>query len=81
MGKSRRPNGVPENPVRSVRVDNPTWDKAVRRARSEGTTMSAVLLLFTKGYASGLINAPRTQLVFTGQGVGPAPAEPATAAE
>lgn len=61
----RKGGSVPkaENPARSVRVDDPTWDKAVRRAVFEGTTISTVVQRFVKGYAEGLINAPRMQLV------------------
>lgn len=65
MSRSNRPRGAPVSPVRSVRVDNATWDKAVRRANFEGTTMSAVLLLFTEGYADGLVNPPRIQKVYS----------------
>lgn len=65
-GRRNRPKGAPPNPVRSVRVDDPTWEKATRRAAFEGVTMSEVLALFIKGYGDGLINAPRTQVVYAG---------------
>jgi len=65
--KSTAPR-VPEKPVRSVRVEEAIWEQATRRARYEGTTMSEVLYLFARGYAEGLVNAPRRQIVY------PAPA-------
>lgn len=63
----RRPNGSPESPVRTVRVDKPTWEKATRRAKLEGMTMSAVLLAFVEGYGQGKINLPLVQLVYEPQ--------------
>lgn len=62
--RSRRSNGAPEIPVRSVRVTDPSWDRATRRARLEGTNMSAVVQLFVEGYGRGLINAPQTRVVY-----------------
>lgn len=51
-------------PVRSVRVADPLWNKAVRRAEGEGLTMSDVLHRFTEGYANGMVNVPRMQMVY-----------------
>lgn len=61
---SRRPNGAPEDPVRSARIAAPVWDPAKRRAAMEGTTMSAVIHAFVEGYGRGMINVPRTQVVY-----------------
>jgi hypothetical protein len=63
----RSPNGSTkkEVPVRSVRVDDALWARARARATYEGVTMSQVLYEFTKGYAEGLLNRPKVQLVYT----------------
>lgn len=60
----RRPNGAPEAPVRSVRVGNELWEKARRRADYEGLTMSGVLYAMVEGYAAGLLDMPKTQVVY-----------------
>lgn len=62
--KRRRPNGAPESPVRSVRIDNVLWDKARSRAEEEGVTMSEVLAAFTRGYADRHINMPQVHVVY-----------------
>lgn len=74
MARNRRPNGSPSNPVRSVRVDDATWNRAVRRASFEGLTISDVALRFIRGYADGQIDAPVSQLVFAGHAAVPAQA-------
>lgn len=51
-------------PTRSIRIDTEVWDRAKRRARSEGVTISRVLSLLTEGYAKGMINLPRIQIVY-----------------
>lgn len=65
----RRPNGAPENPVRSVRIGDPIWTRASRRARVDGVTMSYVLATLAEGYANGKINLPTVQVVYN-QAVG-----------
>lgn len=80
MARSNRPKGAPANPSRSVRVDDTTWNKAVSRANYEGVTMSEVLLRFVQGYAAGLLNLPRVQVVYsTSAGSVPAPSPPSEA--
>jgi len=54
-----------EVPVRSVRVADDLWEKARRRATYEGVTMSQVLYDFVDGYARGLVDRPRVEVVFT----------------
>jgi hypothetical protein len=52
------------NPARSVRIEDPIWDRAVNRATAEGTTISEVIQLFVEGYSKGMLNAPRVQVVY-----------------
>lgn len=61
---ARRPNGSPEAPVRSVRITDPLWAKAKRRADHEGVTMSEVLASFVQGYADGYIDMPQVKIVY-----------------
>lgn len=75
---ARRRRTGPENPARSVRVDDTTWNKAVRRADYEGTTISTVVQLFVRGYGEGLINPPKVQLVYATPAAAP-PSAPAAA--
>ena len=70
--RTRRPNGSRENPVRSVRVSDETWDKAKRRADYDGVTISHVVAMIIEGYAQGLVDLPRVQVVYS-----PAAAKPA----
>lgn len=63
--KGRRRSGTGSNPVRSVRVSDSVWAAAQRRAAYEGTTMSVVMLMFVEGYAQGLIDPPKVQVVYT----------------
>ena len=65
MARRKMAPRMPEKPVRSVRIEESIWEKATRRARYENTTMSEVLYLFARGYAEGLINAPRRQIVYS----------------
>jgi hypothetical protein len=60
----RRPAGVKEYPTRSVRIADEVWERARRRASLEGVTISHVLSLMVEGYASGLLDMPRTQVVY-----------------
>lgn len=78
MARSRRANGAPVNPVRSVRVEDGIWNKAVRRAERENRTISEVLLLFVTGYAEGLIPSPRVQVVYGTPAAATPSAAPAT---
>lgn len=50
-------------PVRTARVSDATWTKAKARARREGTTMSQVVAVLVRGYATGALDLP--QLVYT----------------
>lgn len=51
-------------PTRSVRIEDMTWNKAKARAESEGVTISRVLSLFVEGYARGMIDLPKMQMVY-----------------
>lgn len=62
--RTRRPNGSPENPVRSVRCADDVWEPARRRADAEGVTMSHVLHTFICGYGEGLLNLPTITTTF-----------------
>jgi hypothetical protein len=73
----RRRNGAPENPARSVRVNDDDWNKAVRRAEFEQHTISEIIQLFVKGYGAGLINPPTIQLVYRAPAGGPPAESPA----
>jgi hypothetical protein len=61
-----------EDPVRSVRVGDPLWEKAKRRAAYEGITMSQFLYAMVEGYANNQIGMPQVQVVYH-QPVVPAP--------
>lgn len=37
-------------PLRAVRIPNDVWDAAVRKARDEGTTVTAVILAALRAY-------------------------------
>lgn len=52
-------------PVRSVRVDDQMWTKARKRAKKDGMTMSEVISRFVEGYATGNVDAPRMQMVYS----------------
>lgn len=52
-------------PTRSVRVEDAVWEAAKRRARSEGKTMSEIVVLLVDGYSRGMIDPPRVQLVYS----------------
>jgi hypothetical protein len=47
-----------------VRIDTDRWERAVRRATFEQTTISEVIGRFVEGYGRGLINAPKVQVVY-----------------
>ena len=64
-GRPRRPDGNPSDPVRSVRISNADWEKGKKRATYEGHTPSHVVNLLWKGYADGMINLPRIQVVYS----------------
>jgi hypothetical protein len=51
-------------PARSVRVSDDAWDKARSRAEYEGVTVSHVAAVLIEGYAKGLINLPKVQVVY-----------------
>lgn len=50
-------------PVRTARVPDATWNKAKTRARRDGTTMSQVIAILVRGYATGALDLPT--LVYT----------------
>lgn len=60
----RKPTGSRSDPVRSVRVSDETWAMAQRRAQYEGVTMSHVMLTIVEGYAKGLLDLPRVQVIY-----------------
>jgi hypothetical protein len=37
-------SGQGETPIRTVRVDDPTWDAAKRKAKASGGTVSAIMV-------------------------------------
>lgn len=49
---------------RSVRISDPVWEKARRRAALDGYKMSAVIQLLVEAYANGLIDTPKIQLAY-----------------
>jgi hypothetical protein len=51
-------------PARSVRVSDDDWDKARSRAEYEGVTVSHVAAMLIQGYARGLINLPKVQVIY-----------------
>lgn len=63
--QARRPNGSAPNPVRSIRVSDEVWDAANRRAHYEGVTISTVVIEIIQGYASGMLDLPRVQAVYS----------------
>lgn len=60
--RPRRAKGA--TPARSLRVSDETWDTARRRAEYEGHTVSSAAALLLEGYAKGLINLPKVQVVY-----------------
>lgn len=54
-------------PTRSVRIDDELWNRAKDRAGKEGVTISRATYLLVEGYALGLVNLPRVQLVYSDQ--------------
>lgn len=62
--RTRRPNGSTPHPARSIRVSDETWERAKRRATYDGVTISHVGATLIEGYAQGLIDLPKTQVVF-----------------
>ena len=61
---TRRPNGSPEVPSRSVRVPEDVWQRAKQRAADEGQTMSRVIGMLVWGWVTGQVSLPREHLVF-----------------
>lgn len=61
---ARRPSTQLYAPPRSIRVPDKVWNAAKRRAKSEGTTPSYVVNMFLEGYANGMLNLPRVQVVY-----------------
>lgn len=49
----------------SVRTHDETWNRADRRAKAEGTNISAVINEILDGYGKNLIDLPKTQKVYT----------------
>jgi hypothetical protein len=47
-----------------VRVGDELWNKAVNRATYDGVTISQVLYAFVEGYARGLIDLPRIEVIY-----------------
>lgn len=62
--QARRPNGSERMPARSIRVNDEAWAKAKRRARQDGVTVSRAAALFVEGYGRGMIDLPKTQVVY-----------------
>jgi len=60
----RRRSGVPDNPSRSIRVNDVVWKSAIDRATNDGTTISTVVQLFIRGYGEGVIDPPRMHIVY-----------------
>lgn len=60
----QRPAGTGYAPVRSVRIEESVWRRALARAKHEGVTMSHVMATLVEGYSRGLVDLPRVQLVF-----------------
>lgn len=63
MTRRRRP-GEPDNPSRSIRVNDVVWKNAINRAMKDGTTISTVVQLFIRGYGEGVIDPPRMHIVY-----------------
>lgn len=51
-------------PVRSVRVEDELWARAMTRAHAEGTTISTVLQGFLEAWADDLLDMPTTVLIW-----------------
>lgn len=63
--RTRRPTGSPHAPVRTVRVEDDLWNKAKRRAAYDGVTISSVLYALVEGYAKGLLDMPKVQVIYS----------------
>lgn len=51
-------------PIRSVRVDDETWEAAKAVAEEDGVTMSHVLVTFIQGYGERKVRLPRVETVW-----------------
>lgn len=74
MSEKKRPKGY-RAPVRSIRVDDELWERARLRAAHENVTMSKVVYSLVEGYAKGMIDLPRVQIVYSQRPVAALPAE------
>ena len=52
------------DPVRSFRMSGSRWEKARRRAKYEGYSMSHIITTLVDGYAAGAISMPKTKVVY-----------------
>lgn len=62
--RNRKATGAP-TPVRTVRVDDETWEAAKVRAEQEDVTVSYVVVSLIEGYGLGLIDLPKVEVVYT----------------
>lgn len=65
---STTPNNRTSNPTRSIRVPDDVWEKAKRRAASEGVSMSRAAVLIIEGYAGGYLDLPRVTKTYKSTG-------------
>ena len=59
VAKATRKKRVPSKSVRTVRIEDTTWEAARLRGESEGASMSHVMQELLEGYGRGFIALPR----------------------
>lgn len=67
MPKKKASDTRPKVVIRSFRVDDNIWERLRARSEEDGVPMSYVLTTLADGYGRGLIDLPRTQLVYAGR--------------
>jgi hypothetical protein len=64
--EDRRPAGAGSATPTSFRLNGEHLEKAKRRAKADGITMTAALDLFLEAYGAGILNLPRRELTYDG---------------
>lgn len=52
------------SPTRTTRIGDEVWEKAKKRAESDGVSMSQLMNTLVEGYSEGKIDLPRVELVY-----------------
>lgn len=63
QGGVRRRRGAGNTPSRSVRVSDPIWKGAQKRAAGDGVSTTYVIQTFLEAYGGHVISLPRREVV------------------